>query len=46
MKVRAETGGVALPRFAWDAPYLVLTLYRTVDGAIRDSSPEAVLRDI
>jgi ATP-dependent DNA helicase RecG len=34
MKARAEVAGLPLPRFAWEAPYLVLTLYRTPAAAL------------
>ena len=40
MKTRAETAGLPLPRFAWEAPYLVLTLYLSAAGAVRDLDPE------
>jgi len=42
MKARAEAAGLPLPRFAWEAPYLVLTLYRSAAGAVRDLSPEVL----
>jgi ATP-dependent DNA helicase RecG len=45
MKARAEAAGLPLPRFAWEAPYLVLTLYRTVEGATR-TLDKAVLREL
>jgi ATP-dependent DNA helicase RecG len=35
MKTRAEAAGLPLPRFAWEAPYLVLTLYRSAGAAVR-----------
>ena len=35
MKIRAETAGLPLPRYAWEAPYLALTLFRTAGSAIR-----------
>lgn len=35
MKARAEAAGLPLPRFAWEAPYLVLTLYRSPAAAVR-----------
>ena len=34
MKTRAEAAGLPLPRFAWEAPYLVLTLYRNAAAAV------------
>jgi ATP-dependent DNA helicase RecG len=42
MRARAEAAGLPLPRFAWQAPYLVLTLYRSAAGAVRDLSPEVL----
>ena len=45
MKARAEAAGLPLPRFAWEAPYLVLTLFRTVEGATRTLG-EPVLREL
>ncbi len=45
MRGRAEAAGLPLPRFAWEAPYLVLTLYRTAEGATR-TLDEAVLREL
>jgi ATP-dependent DNA helicase RecG len=42
MKARAEAAGLPLPRFAWEAPYLLLTLYRSAAGAVRDLSPEVL----
>lgn len=42
MRGRAEAAGLPLPRFAWEAPYLVLTLYRSAAGAVRDLSPEVL----
>jgi ATP-dependent DNA helicase RecG len=45
MKARAEASGLPLPRFAWKAPYLVLTLFRTPEGATRTLG-EAVLREL
>jgi len=40
LKTRAEAAGLPLPRYAWEAPYLVLTLYRSAAGAVRVLSPE------
>jgi ATP-dependent DNA helicase RecG len=40
MKARAEAAGLPLPRFAWEAPYLVLTLYRSVGAALRGLGDE------
>ena len=45
MKARAEAAGLPLPRFSWEAPYLVLTLYRTADGATR-ALDDAVVREL
>jgi len=35
LKAAAERQGLPLPRYAWDAPYLSLTLYRSRAGAER-----------
>lgn len=35
MKARASDVGLPLPKYAWENPYLVLTLYRSGKGAIR-----------
>lgn len=42
MKARAKTAGLPLPRFAWEDPYLVLTLYRSAAGAVHDLGPEVL----
>jgi ATP-dependent DNA helicase RecG len=42
MKARAEAVGLPLPRFAWQAPYLVLTLYRSAAAAVRSLNPEVL----
>lgn len=34
MKARAEAAGLPLPRYAWEDPYLVLTLYRSPAAAV------------
>ena len=45
MKARAEAAGLPLPRYAWEAPYLVLTFYRSAAGVVRDLNP-AVLEHL
>ncbi len=35
MKARATDVGLPLPKYAWENPYLVLTLYRSAKGAVR-----------
>jgi ATP-dependent DNA helicase RecG len=40
MKQRAEQAGLPLPVFAWEDPYLVLTLYRSAESAARTLKPE------
>jgi ATP-dependent DNA helicase RecG len=40
MKARAEAAGLPLPRFAWEAPYLVLSLYRSPAAAVRELGGE------
>lgn len=42
MKIGAEQLGLPLPRYSWEAPYLVLTLYQTPESATRTLS-DAVL---
>ena len=36
LKNRAEQQGLPLPRYSWDDPYLMLTLYRSAQGAVRE----------
>ena len=36
MKRRAEETGLPLPKYVWEAPYMVLTLYQSAIGAVRD----------
>jgi ATP-dependent DNA helicase RecG len=45
MKRRAEQAALPLPRYVWEDPYLVLTLFRTAEGATR-ALDEAVLREL
>jgi ATP-dependent DNA helicase RecG len=40
MKTRAEAAGLPLPRYAWEAPYLELTLYRSPVAAVRGLGDE------
>jgi ATP-dependent DNA helicase RecG len=40
MKARASEIGLPLPRYSWEAPYLVLKLLRSPAGAVRDLVPE------
>jgi ATP-dependent DNA helicase RecG len=35
MRARAEMAGLPLPQFAWEEPYLVLTVFRTAESAFR-----------
>jgi ATP-dependent DNA helicase RecG len=42
MKARAEKLGLPLPKYTFDDPYVVLTLFRTGVGAVR-ALPESVL---
>lgn len=44
LKSRAETAGLPLPRYAWEDPYLVLTLYRSPVAAIHALRPELLNR--
>lgn len=40
MKLRAEAAGLPLPRYFWEDPYLVLTLYRSSTAAVHALSPD------
>jgi ATP-dependent DNA helicase RecG len=44
MKANAETAGLPLPKYAWEDPYLVLTLFRSPAAAVRGLSPEMLDR--
>lgn len=46
LRVRAEQSGVPLPRYRWRAPYLALSIYRSVAGLARDLVSPAVLGDL
>ena len=35
MKHNAAEAGLPLPKYSWEAPYLVLTLYRSAESAAR-----------
>jgi len=39
MRTRAEAAGLPLPRYAWEEPYVVLTLFRTSASATRTLAP-------
>lgn len=36
LRLRAEQAGVPLPRYRWRAPYLALSIYRSVAGLARE----------
>jgi ATP-dependent DNA helicase RecG len=42
LRDRAKKLGLPLPRYAWDAPYLVLTLFQTSEAAQRALTPDAL----
>lgn len=42
MKQRAKQAGLPLPAYAWEAPYLVLTLFRSPESAERTLKPEVL----
>jgi len=42
MKSQAESAGLPLPKYAWDNPYLVLTLFRSAEAAVRELRPEVL----
>ena len=44
MKNHAQQAGLPLPRYTWEDPYLVLTLFRSPAGAVRGLSPEVLDR--
>ncbi len=44
MRNGAEQAGLPLPKYSWDDPYLVLTLFRSAAAAVRDLSPEVLDR--
>jgi ATP-dependent DNA helicase RecG len=44
MKARTEAAGLPLPRYTWEDPYLVLTLYRSSAAAVNTLIPEVLGR--
>lgn len=44
MKNNATQAGLPLPKYSWDAPYLVLTLFSSPAGAVRSLSPKVLDR--
>ena len=42
MKARAEATGLPLPRYTWEDPYLVLTIYRSPAAAVRGLGDEVL----
>jgi ATP-dependent DNA helicase RecG len=42
MRQRAEAAGLPLPRYAWEDPYLVLTLYASAESAAQTLRPEVL----
>ncbi|MEN6371844.1 MAG: ATP-binding protein [Armatimonadota bacterium] len=44
MKTEAEKTGLPLPRYLWDDPYLVLTIYQSEDAAVTSLPEEAQKR--
>lgn len=44
MRESAEAAGLPLPKYSWEAPYLVLTLYRSAASSLLDLSPEIFAR--
>jgi len=45
LKRRAEQQGLPLPRYSWDDPYLVLTLFRSQESATR-ALDQAILEEL
>ena len=44
LKGRAEKSGLPLPRYTWEDPYLVLTIYRSSESAVNVLEPEVLSR--
>ncbi len=44
MRESATQAGLPLPKYTWEDPYLVLTLYRSPSGALVDLSPQIFAR--
>jgi ATP-dependent DNA helicase RecG len=44
MKARASESGLPLPKYSWEDPYLVLTLYRSAKGAVQSVEAEILER--
>lgn len=44
LRRRAGELGLPLPRYTWDNPYLVLTLYRSTEAATRQLADSIVVR--
>jgi len=42
MRTGAEKLGLPLPRYTWEDPYLVLTLFRNPEAAVRTLTPDVV----
>ena len=42
MKAHAEATGLPLPRYTWEDPYLVLTIYRSPAAAVRGLGDETL----
>ena len=44
MKESASRAGLPLPKYVWEAPYLVLTLYRSAAAAVHSLLPQVLAR--
>jgi ATP-dependent DNA helicase RecG len=44
MREDATRAGLPLPKYSWEDPYLVLTLYRSAVSAVHDLSPKTASR--
>ena len=42
MRECAEQAGLPLPKYSWEVPYLVLTLYRNSAGSLLDLNPQII----
>ena len=42
MRSGAENAGLPLPKYTWENPYLVLTLFRSAEAAVQELGPEVL----
>lgn len=46
LRIRAARAGLPLPRYRWQAPYLALTIYRSVGALARELAGPAVMDEL